>query len=123
MPSQDDKIPICTLCSSDELLPNCSAVVALHPDEATGEIVQFAIENKKLFIVVPCCVFSRLFPFRFKPGRQHTAMDNQNDVEKKKELVSTYNDLIEYLVDKDDSIRVTKLDFEGANLALWSTYN
>jgi hypothetical protein len=36
--------------------------------------------------------------------------------------VSTYDDLIEYLVAKHDSIRVSKLNFEGANIAIWSTF-
>ncbi len=31
------KLPICTLCSDDQLLSSCTAIVALHPDEATGE--------------------------------------------------------------------------------------
>jgi hypothetical protein len=38
--------------------------VALHPDEATEACVRFAITNRKPFAVVPCCVFSRLFPYR-----------------------------------------------------------
>lgn len=31
------KLPICSMCSDDQLLPSCTAIVALHPDEATGE--------------------------------------------------------------------------------------
>mmetsp|Transcript_24414 Transcript_24414/g.30044 ORF Transcript_24414/g.30044 Transcript_24414/m.30044 type:complete len:547 (+) Transcript_24414:73-1713(+) len=104
-------VPVCHMCSQDGLLSSCSAIVALHPDEATGDIVDFAVKHKIPFIVVPCCVFSRLFTTRYKPQRQGQA-----------EIVSTYDDLIEYLLDKDDSIRVSKLDFEGANLALWSVF-
>lgn len=113
--SDHDYIPVCTICSSDGLLSSCSAIIALHPDEATGEIVEFAVKHRKLFIVVPCCVFSRLFPFRYKPSSM-TGKDEE------KEIVSTYSDLIEYLVDKDESIQVTKLDFDGANLAVWSAF-
>ena len=103
-------IPVCTLCSPDNLLSSCSAIVALHPDEATGDIVDFAVKHRLPFLVVPCCVFSRLFSFRF--------LGDPND----NKLVSTYDDLIEYLVAKHDSIRVSKLDFEGANIAIWSTF-
>ena len=39
------------------------------------------------------------------------------------EVVSTYNDLIDYLVDKDSSIKVTPLNFDGANLAVWSVFS
>jgi len=37
-------------------------------------------------------------------------------------LVSTYLDLIDWLVAKHPSIRVTRLPFDGANLAVWSTF-
>ena len=153
--NNDLLVPICSMCSPDQLLPSCSAIVALHPDEATGEIVDFAIKHRIPFVVVPCCVFSRLFPNRYKPirttttttRRQRTISDsnssrqgeakkqnngtrfNEDDEEmtggmiRRREIVSTYDDLIEYLVDKDDSIRITKLNFEGANLALWSTFD
>ena len=122
------EIPVCSVCSPDGLISSCSAIVALHPDEATGEIVEVAVKHKKLFVAVPCCVFSRLFPHRFKPQPQKTIQseetqsDHKNAILQKREIVSTYDDLIEYLVDKDKSIKVTRLNFEGANLALWSTF-
>ena len=37
----NDPIPICSMCSEDKLLPSCNAIVALHPDEATGKLVKF----------------------------------------------------------------------------------
>ncbi len=40
------QLPICSMDSNDRLLPNCAAIVALHPDEATGVIVQTAVQNK-----------------------------------------------------------------------------
>ncbi len=40
------QLPICSMNSNDILLPNCAAIVALHPDEATGVIVQTAVQNK-----------------------------------------------------------------------------
>ena len=111
-----EPIPICSMCSKDNLLPQCSTIVALHPDEATGDIVDFAVTHRIPFVIVPCCVFSRLFPMRFKPLKEG------NDVIKR-QLVSTYDDLIEFLASKDDSIQISKLDFDGANTVLWSTFS
>ncbi len=84
-----------------------------------GSIVETAVENKIPFVVVPCCVFSRLFPDRVKPiGEDHTTgiTDDGSNV------VRTYHDLIDWLVAKHPSIRVTRLPFDGANLAVWSTF-
>jgi len=114
-PDTENSIPVCSMTSADNLLPRCSAVVALHPDEATGDIVDFAVAHGLPFVVVPCCVFSRLFPTRLKPLR--TGEDGG-----KRQVVSTYDDLIGYLCDKHESIRVSKLGFSGANLALWSMF-
>ncbi len=121
--NRDGFIPICTECSSDGLLSSCSAIVALHPDEATGEIVDFAVKHQTPFVVVPCCVFSRLFPTRYKPLKRRSSTEMDMNMPQTREIVSTYDDLVEYLVNKDESIRITKLNFEGANLALWSMFD
>jgi len=102
-----EAVPICHMCSSDKLLPSCSAIIALHPDEATGLIVEHAVKHKIPFFLVPCCVFSRIFSNRYKANGQ---------------LVQTYDDLIEWLRSKDTSIRVDTLPFDGANKVLWSTF-
>jgi len=47
-----------------DLVDTCSLVIGLHPDQATGSIVQVASERGKPFAVVPCCVFSAEFPDR-----------------------------------------------------------
>jgi hypothetical protein len=107
--NNDGQLPICSMTSKDRLLPDCAAIVALHPDEATGVIVQTAVENKIPFCVVPCCVFSRLFPERINPGG-------------KGGVVSTYYELIDWLVASHPKIRVTTLPFEGANIAVWATF-
>ena len=96
----------------DSLLPNCNAIVALHPDEATGVIVETAVENEIPFVVVPCCVFSRLFPERIKLSKE-----GENNI------VSTYFELIDWLVNKHPAIKVTRLPFKGANLAIWATFD
>lgn len=107
--SDPTALPICSVCDETGLLSACDGIVALHPDEATGDIVDCAVARRTPFVVVPCCVFSRLFPDRVKPSDGKT-------------LVSTYLDLIDWLVAKDPSIRVTRLPFDGANLAVWSAF-
>jgi hypothetical protein len=31
-------------------------IIGMHPDEATGEILEYAIKRKKSFILCPCCI-------------------------------------------------------------------
>jgi hypothetical protein len=38
------------------------------------------------------------------------------------QIVSTYYELIDWLVAKDPAINVTQLPFGGANLAVWATF-
>ena len=49
---QHEMIPVCSYNSDDKLLPNCAAIVALHPDEATGVIVETAVKYRIPFVVV-----------------------------------------------------------------------
>lgn len=49
---QHETIPVCDYYSDDKLLPNCAAIVALHPDEATGVIVETALKYRIPFVVV-----------------------------------------------------------------------
>jgi hypothetical protein len=93
----------------DERIRNCSAIVALHPDEATDAIVDTAVRLRIPFLIVPCCVFNRLFPNRRMPGRPD-------------DPVSTHNDLLEYLQGKDRSIQKASFPFEGSNKVLWSIF-
>lgn len=102
----EQEVDVCD--ENHELLVNCSAIVALHPDEATGAIVDVAVRKRVPFVVVPCCVFSRLFPDRHVPGSS--------------DPVSTYEDLVDFLMAKDLAIQKTVLPFEGANVALWATF-
>lgn len=37
-------------------LYKCDLVIGLHPDEATGEIVDYSIKNRVPCVIVPCCV-------------------------------------------------------------------
>jgi hypothetical protein len=93
----------------DERITKCSAIVALHPDEATDAIVDTAVRLRIPFLIVPCCVFNRLFP--------HRRMPNRSDVP-----VSSHQDLLEYLQHRDSSIQTATLPFEGSNTILWSHF-
>ena len=46
------------------VIAGCSVVVGLHPDQATGDIVDFALETNKPFALVPCCTFAQTFQDR-----------------------------------------------------------
>jgi len=102
-------LPVLTKADDHELTRHCSAIVALHPDEATDAIVDVAVSAQIPFLIVPCCVFCRLFPHRRKPGSDD-------------EPVSTRLELLDYLQAKHPSIQRSELPFEGANTVLWSTF-
>jgi len=104
-------------CSSDwcreprdseaaSLLLGCSAVVGMHPDQATEPIVDFATALGKPFAVVPCCVFSHDFPHRRLPSG---------------EPVYSFEQFIEYLCLKHPRINCTRLPLQGANIVLWQS--
>jgi hypothetical protein len=103
------------------LLKDCRTIVALHPDEATDAIVDMAVQLRIPFVVVPCCVFCRLFPHRRMPTTTTTTADNGDGATAT--IVSTYQDLLDYLQAKDPSIQRATLPFVGANTVLWSTFS
>jgi len=41
--------------TEDSEMPECDLVVGMHPDEATSEIVLYAVKHGIPFAVVPCC--------------------------------------------------------------------
>jgi hypothetical protein len=121
--------------SQHPLLQQCRAIVALHPDEATDAIVDMAVKLRVPFVIVPCCVFCRLFPHRrFQRQRRNSnATTNQLKAEGEeqgsdmsdsagKTMVSTYQDLLDYLQAKDPAIQRATMPFVGANTVLWSTF-
>lgn len=87
------------------LFKDCSVIVGMHPDQATEPIIDFAIEFKKPFAVVPCCVFPDLFKHR---------RDRQG------KLVTQRASLVEYIADKTGG-EVEYLDIEGANQVVFGT--
>ena len=92
------------LSAAINIVNNVSMVVGMHADQATEHIIDFALSNKKPFAVVPCCVYASYFPARkLSNGSQ----------------VSTYEDLIQYLMEKDSGIGKVELAFEGRNILLY----
>mmetsp|Transcript_24387 Transcript_24387/g.29774 ORF Transcript_24387/g.29774 Transcript_24387/m.29774 type:complete len:444 (+) Transcript_24387:176-1507(+) len=89
------------------LLKEASLIVGMHPDEATGSIVEIALQQKKPFAVVPCCVFTNKFPERkTSTGKR----------------VETLNELIDWLKLKSQSrghIKTALLPMGGRNKILY----
>lgn len=112
----DVTIPICD--SQHELVQNCRAILALHPDEATDQIVDVAVQTQTPFLIVPCCVFCRLFPHRRMPRTESDDDNKSQDA-----IVSSYNDLLQYLQAKHPSIQRVTLPFVGANTILYSAFD
>ncbi|CAE7353919.1 unnamed protein product [Symbiodinium necroappetens] len=89
-----------------ESILNCSAVVALHPDQAAEPALRLALALRKPCAIVPCCVYSAEFPKRkLRSGR----------------AVRTYEELLEYLQQLDERIQRVDLDFEGKRTLLFIT--
>ena len=92
------------------LFPRHNYSLSLFPspdkDQPTGDIIDCCLMYKISFAVIPCCVFTNIFPDRYVDGRQ----------------VRTYEDLIAYLLAKDPTIQVGYLPFEGRNQVLYKFY-
>lgn len=87
-----------------QTLLGCSAVVAMHPDQATEFAVDLALALDVPFAVVPCCVYASDFPRRRLPdGRR----------------VTSYDDFLDYLAAKDPAIQIATLPFEGKNKVVY----
>lgn len=87
-----------------KILSEASMIVGIHPDQVTDAIVDIAIHFRVPFVVIPCCVFSKMFPSRrLKSGGE----------------VRSYTDLISYLMEKHKNIRQDTLPFAGRNTVLY----
>ena len=86
---------------------NAQLLIGMHADGATEAIVDIALQYKKPFVVVPCCVFPNFFPNRkiVKDG-----------ISRK---VRSHEDFCDYLVQKDERLKQSVLPFEGRNIAIW----
>ena len=68
-------------------------VVALHPDQATDDVVFMCMEHFKPFACVPCCVFPNMFSHRkLKSGKS----------------VRLHAELVQYLMEKADAVNRQK---------------
>ena len=95
--------------------PACPAAPSswgLHPDGATEAIVDCALQLRKPFAIVPCCVFPDHFrDRRLKGGEEGAATTGRR--------VRSYDEFIEYLQAKDPRIRLDRLPFQGRNIVLY----
>ena len=105
-----------------DVLNSSVILVGIHPDQATESVIDAALYFNKSFAVVPCCVFPNLFPQRYisKEVRDiNSEMNTVNTVNTVSTLVRTYDDFITYLCNKDKSILIDYLPFEGRNIVLY----
>lgn len=52
------------LDTAQTLVSSCSVLVGMHPDQAAEHLVDFALQNRKPFVLIPCCVYHKQFPHR-----------------------------------------------------------
>ena len=96
------------LDTCDELIKGCSLIIGMHPDEATVDIVDVALNKKINFAVVPCCVFHNKFPER--------KLKNGKDVVE-------YQDLIQFILEKDDKLQTDFLNIKGRNKVIYKKFD
>lgn len=101
--------------NASSIVKTADLVVGMHPDQAVDAIVDAALYQNISFFVVPCCTYSREFPHRrvcvpvSESGKATTTM----------KLVTTYEELIDYLQAKSPDIKRHVLPFEGRNICLY----
>ena len=88
------------------LLKGATAVIAMHPDQATEPAVDFAIERGLPWAVVPCCVFALENPHRKTPDGLP---------------VTSYEQFVQYLCRKQPGTRTATLGFYGKNVVVYNT--
>jgi hypothetical protein len=92
-----------------ETILNTRLIVGFHPDQATDACIDLAVLLQVPYCVVPCCVFPSDFPHR-------RGSDGNR--------VRVYQELIEYLKDKDPRVRMCMLPFHetstARNIALYT---
>ena len=90
--------------ATQKVMERAGVVIGLHPDEATDAIVDTAIAGRVPFAVVPCCVFSRLFPHRRLRGGAP---------------VTTHAALCEYVASRHPAAKVETLPMGGKNIVVY----
>ena len=107
---------------------DCSAVVGMHPDQATEAIADFAIAHRKPFAIVPCCVFPQLHPERVDPGEEEEEGGSSEEARGTRRKtnavpgapVTERRQLVRWLARKTGG-KVAFLDFQGANQVVYRT--
>ena len=89
-------------------IQHAELLVGMHADGATEAIVDIALQYKKPFVVIPCCVFPNLF--------HHRKIVKDDGVSYP---VRSYEDFCDYLQQKDPRFKRSILPFEGRNVAIW----
>lgn len=87
------------------ILKRCHLIVGFHPDQAAGEIVEFAMARNIPWCIVPCCVYHKDFS-------QRKLRDGTN--------VKSYDHLVQWLCEKDPRARTATLDLEGKNRVVYT---
>jgi predicted RNA methylase len=80
-------------------IDNIDLIVGMHPDEATAEILDYAIINKINFAIVPCCIVGKY-------------SENVSDYK------SWINKLSNIAIKNRFNVTVLKLNISGKNLAI-----
>jgi hypothetical protein len=80
---------------------DCSVLVGLHPDQATDPIMDIGFALNLPWVIVPCCVFPSLF--------------TQRQLQPSGRVVRTYDDLCEYILQRDPGVKEATLPFRGRN--------
>eukprot|EP00980_Cylindrotheca_fusiformis_P008437 scaffold1784_cov116-Cylindrotheca_fusiformis.AAC.17 len=80
---------------------DCSVLVGLHPDQATDPIIDIGFALNIPWVVVPCCVFPNFF--------------TQRRLQPSGRMVRTYEDLCQYILQRDPNVKEISLPFRGRN--------
>ena len=95
---------------TQDIVRSCSAIVGMHPDQATEAIVDTALRLGVPFAVLPCCVMPSLFPLRRQKGRKNGHLGDP---------VRSYSAFCQYLQDKAPEAKTEKLPFVGRNKVIF----
>ena len=101
--------------NASSIVKTADLVVGMHPDQAVDAIVDAALYQNISFFVVPCCTYSREFPHR----RVCLPVSENGRANTTKKLVTTYEELVDYLQAKSPDIQRHVLPFEGRNICLY----
>lgn len=104
-----DETTLSSTSSSElkEVVENTSLLIGMHADGATEAIVDAALQYNRPFVIIPCCVFPRLFS-------QRTIIQEGETVQ-----VRSHEQFCQYLLEKDERFVREVLPFEGRNVAIW----